>query len=526
MGVKIEWSTLIGKDARLVTVLPADTVWPDPRFPRMDIVLSDQTASVQHMNFTGCGSIYTSGMEFRRRLLHKFVRENLIYHPHTLVLLWDKPWTTPRRAEMYATKRYAVPDMKQAPPNGKIRACDGRFYHPTMAPLPRFNEETGLGVKAEHVITETHMYPLPQLLASSWTKILLAQFICHSLWDMALGRPEHFIFDTPMVDGDDLCDGTVKCNRGPTCVDCFGAENGAEQLCDSFSDVPRHGEADLLFLFHIRRLFQRSALAEGGSFLVRGTNDRDLLAVLAFPFEPKLAERVWWCKGTNSYGMSSHGEWVKPSLLTGEPVSCHEYVSMRRVVELMSGQVDRSLPGQVDRSLPDRIGAEDISLPLIPVTSVLLTRLMLMFFFGGDYCECPKGLTASALSSSLFEQQNAIVVQLDEKTLGLNVAELHYFIQNTSVKSNRCKSRLEAGNLLKCTLDAFYSLCYYTGFHNIHGGGIGIAVGPEVADFGYTGADSSYVEKKELVQLFEPLLRPVLVGGVENVFLVFSWREV
>jgi hypothetical protein len=290
---------------------------------------------------------------------------------------------------------------------------------------------------------------------------------------------------------------------------------------NSFSDVPRHGEADLLFLFHIRRLFQRSALAEGGSFLVRGTNDRDLLAVLAFPFEPNLAERVWWCKGTNSYGMSSHGEWVKPSLLTGEPVSCHEYVSMRRVFELMGGQVDRSLPGQVDRSLC--IGAEDISLPLIPVTSVLLTRLMLMFFFGGDYCECPKGLTASALSSSLFEQQNAIVVQLDARTLGLNVAELHYFIQNTSVKSNRCKSRLEAGNLLKCTLDAFYSLCYYTGFHNIHCGGIGIAVGPDVADFGYTGVDSSYVEKKELVQLFEPLLRPVLVGGVENVFLVFSF---
>ena len=517
MGVKIEWATLLKQDPRLLTVLPVDTIWPDPRFPRMDIVLSDQTASVQHMNFTGCGTIYTSGAEFRRRLLHKFTRENLIYHPHTLVLLWDKPWTTPRRAEMYAMKRYMVPEMSTPVPVGKIRACDGRFYHPTMAPLPRFNSETGLGLKPENAITEDHMYPLPQLLAASWTKVLLAQFICHSLWDMALGRSEHFIFDTPMVEGDELCDGTVKCNRGPDCKECYGDIEIRKH--QGFSMVPRHGEADLLFLFHIRRLFQRGDLLEGGSFLVRGTNDRDLLAVLAFPFEAHLADRIWWCKGTNSYGMSPYGEWIKPSLLTGEPVSCHEYVSMRRVVNVMSegGRVDRYLEGGL--SMDD----EDISLPLIPVGSVLLTRLMLMFFYGGDYCECPKGLTATALNAGLFEQTAAIVVQLDETTLGVNLRELHYFIQNANAKSNRCKTRLDASNLLKCTLDALYSLCYYTGFHAIRSDEIGVAVGPLVKDFGYTGENAMYVENKDFLTLFEPMLRPILASGGECPFLVFSY---
>jgi len=520
MGVKMEWSTLLARDPRLLTILPVDSIWPDPRFPRMDIVLSDQTASVQHMNFTGCGTIYTSGAEFRRRLLNKFARENLSYRPHTLVLLWDKPWTTPRRAEMYALKRYAVPDLATPVPVGKIRACDGRFYHPTMAPLPRFNPVTGLGLKPELAITEDHMYPLPQLLASSWTKVLLAQFICHCLWDMALGRPEHFLFDTPMVDGDSLCDGTVKCNRGPTCEECYGAsaETGdTSKSLNGFSTIPRHGEADLLFLFHIRRLHARGDLKDGGSFLVRGTNDRDLLAVLAFPFEPFLADRTWWCKGTNSYGMSAQGLWVKPSLVTGEPVSCHEYVSMRRLVELMSWvQVDRCLaPASSESSLPI----------LVAPTSILLTRLMLMFFYGGDYCECPKGITATALNGTLFEQQIPIVVQLSKTTLGLNVTELHYFIQNASAKSSRCKTRLDKHNLLKCTLDAFYSLCYYTGFY-AHRSEIGIAVGPNVVDFCYTGADFSYSERNDLLALFEPLVQPVLANGTStNPFLVFSYDK-
>lgn len=489
MGVKVEWPLLFKADPRILTVLPTDTIWPDPRFPRMDIILSDQTASVQSMNFTGCGNVYTSGFEFRRRLLLKFCRENLSYHAHTLVLLWDKPWTTPRRAEMYALKRYAVPEVDVPVPVGKVRACDGRFYHPGSAPIPRFNPETGLGMKRSDVITETSMEPLPQLLASSWTKLVLAEFICKSLWEFAQSRPEHFIFDTPMVEGDELCDGTVKCNKGSECVECYGPEK------IKINEIARHGEADVLFLFHIRRLYANQALKDGGSFLVRGTNDRDLLAVLAIP---DLADRIIWCKGTNNYAMSPSGEWEKPGALTGDPIPCHEYISMARVVKLFSSD---------------------------GLVNMLFTRLMLLFFYGGDYCECPKGITATALNATVFSPLEPIVLVVNATTLALDITALHYFIQNAVGRSVRCKSRLEASNLLKCTLDAFFSLCYYTGFHcDFSHVGVGVPVGPNVLEFGYTGPGWKYEEKPDLLALFKPLVEPVLAReGGETPFLVYDY---
>jgi hypothetical protein len=490
MGIKLEWPVLYAKDATLLTVLPVDTVWPDPNLPRMEIVLSDQTASVQHMNFTGCGDIYTSGFEFRTRLLKKFVRENLVYKPHTLILLWDKPWTTPRRQEMYSKKRYHVPDPAEPVPSGKVRGVDGRIYRPGHEPLPAFNPLTGLGLKAELAITETKMEPLPQLLASSWTKIVLAQFICHSLWDFAVGREEHFIFDTPMVEGDWLCTGGIRCNR-PECESC--------PLLNV--NMPRHGEADLLFLYHIRA--SRLQLSPEGRFLVRGTNDRDLLAVLSFPLDPGLSDLVWWCKGTNNYGMSARGTWEKPGPLTGAPTNCHEYISMAKVVGLFGG------------------------------ADLLLTRLMILFLFGGDYCDIPRGFTAAGLAHALFTQGVSFLSfkeggdeggeegeGVDKKGLVLDMVELRHFVALARERSSKCRTKVVLNDLVKCVLDAVYSVAYYTGMYGEVA--MGQPVGPILSSFGY-GPDFVFKERDEWRELFRDLDKPLVVGMGERKEWVYRY---
>ena len=78
MGIGIEWKNLLGQDPQLITVLPTDTEWvEDKTKPRFGAVLCDQTASVQQMNFAGCGQIITSGEEFKRKIINKFLKDNL-----------------------------------------------------------------------------------------------------------------------------------------------------------------------------------------------------------------------------------------------------------------------------------------------------------------------------------------------------------------------------------------------------------------------------------------------------------------
>jgi len=320
MGIGIEWKNLLGQDPQLITVLPTDTEWvEDKTKPRFGAVLCDQTASVQQMNFAGCGQIITSGQEFERRIINKFLKDNLNYGAEHIVLLWDKPWPSLRRAEMYEQKRYSVPASDKTLPPGKIRGIDGRFYYPAQAPLPQFDESTGYGVKPIELITASKMYPLPQLLNAAWTKTQVAGFICKCLWTFAQSRPEHIVFDTPFLAGDQLCDGQMKCNK-ENCVICPDAK------------IPRHAEADVLYLFHIRHLSQ--IIPPTSFFMARGSTDRDLLVVLSFPFDQGISDRIWWCKGSGAYAMSPTGNYIKPGKNTGKPITCNEFVKMKRAVHL------------------------------------------------------------------------------------------------------------------------------------------------------------------------------------------------
>ena len=463
MGIKIEWQKLLEKNPKLLTVFPTDTVWEnDPSKPDFSVVLSDQTASMQQMNFSNCGLVLTSGALFKERIIKKFAAEHLRYHADHIILLWDKSCNaSDRRIQMYSEKRYQVPDAAKAVPKGKIRGYDGRFYYPHQAPIPKHDPETGFGVKREHIITESHMHPLPQLLNASWTKNVVAEYICKSLWDFAAGRPEHIVFDTPLVHGDDFCNGQMKCNQ-PSCVIC------------PMANVPRHAESDLLYLFHIRHL--ATVVPASTKFLVRGSNDRDLFVVLSFPFDQGLHNRIWWCKGTNDYGISPTGEWVKPGPFTGKPKPCHEFLEMKRFVAMIGG----------------------------PNNDMLLTRLFLLFFFGGDYCETPKGLTQTALFDSLFSFKRPIITHSGQDTLALNIAALHYYTQFTRDLSTRSRSTLEAGNLHKCTMDAFYSLAYYTAFHkDFELTDLESPVGPDLESF---ECNPTYAD------LFQNMLRPAVAA--------------
>lgn len=474
MGIKIEWAKLLERDPKLLTILPTDTVWEnDPSKPKFSVVLSDQTATMQQMNFANSGQLLTSGVVFRGRILKKFIADHLHYHSDHIVLLWDKSCNaSERRIQMYSEKRYQVPDGAKAVPKGKVRGFDGRFYYPHQAPIPKFNEETGFGVKREQIITESNMYPLPQLLNASWTKNVVAQFICKSLWDFAIGRSEHIIFDTPLVDGDDLCDGQMKCNQ-PNCFIC------------PLANVPRHAESDLLFLFHIRHL--ASVVPPTTKFLVRGSNDRDLFVVLSFPYDQGLHDRIWWCKGTNDYGISPSGEWVHPGALTGKPKPCHEFLQMKRFVAMMGG----------------------------PQNEMLLTRLFLLFFFGGDYCETPKGLTSTALFNSLFSFQRPIITCTNQATLTLNVQAFHYYTQFTRDLSTRSRSILDPDNLQKCTMDAFYSLAYYTAFHqDFASTDLQSPVGPTITSF---DCNPSHAD------LFKTMLRPAMATNNTSSTIVYTF---
>jgi hypothetical protein len=474
MGIKVEWPKLVEKDPNLLVVLPVDTVWvEDPTKPKFSVVLSDQTASVQQMNFSGSGQVITSGAEFRRRILRKFINENLGYGADHIVLMWDKSSNaSPRRIEMYSKKRYQVPLSSKPVPKGKIRGWDGRFYAPAQAPIPKYDETTAFGVKPSQVITESHMYPLPQLLNASWTKNIVAGFICKCLWDYAAGRSEHMIFDTPFVEGDPLCDGQRRCNQ-PNCIICPDAP------------IPRHAESDLLYLFHIRHL--AGYVPPSTSFLARGSNDRDLLVVLAFPFEQGLVDRVWWCKGTGSYAISSHGTWVTPGPLTGKPMPCNEFVKMKRFVSLLGGKDN----------------------------TMLLSRLFVLFFFGGDYCDTPKGLTPNGLFTALFAFKRPFIIHSNDTTLTLSIQPLHYFVQMAHDASVRCRSQLDTENLLKSSLDAFYSLAYYTAFHPCFPPtDLSTSVGPDLTQFGYT--QGIYHPEPTLLDVFRPMLRPALAGTQES----------
>ena len=477
MGIKIEWAKLVEKESKLLTILPTDTEWKEDRTkPKFGVVISDQTASVQQMNFSGCGQIINSGVEFRRRIIKKFINENLNYGATHIVLLWDKPWASARRVEMYSKKRYVVPAADKPVPPGKIRGCDNRFYNPAQAPIPIFDENTGHGVKIEDLIREEKMFPLPQLLNAAWTKTQVAVFICRSLWEFAKGLNEHVVFDTPFFAGDSLCDGQLKCNKSD-CIICPGAK------------IPRHAESDVLFLFHIRHLI--GFLLHNEVIMVRGSNDRDLLVVLSFPFDAGIVDRIFWCKGTGQYAMSPQGKWITPGKLTGKPTSCFEIVNMKLFQTMMGGKNNE----------------------------MLLSRLMALFFFGGDYCETPTGLTSTGLFKALFSCELPFVKRIDETSLELSLDALHCFVQYARDGSLRCRSLLSVDTLLKSTHDAFYSLAYYTAFHaEFSSNDISEPVGPEIEKFGF----SEIVTIKEL---FSPMLRPAIAGKKQdpNLFLKYSF---
>jgi hypothetical protein len=476
MGIKIDWKKLALHDPKLILVLPVETVWvEDPTLPRFGAVLCDMTATMQQMNFTGCGQSITSGAEFERRIIKKIVSDNLRFGAEHIALLWDKPWTTQRRAEMYAKKRYTIPAAFKEPPAGKIRAHDGRFYAPSQAPLPQFDPSTNFGVKAADVITKEKMYPLPQLLNAAWTKVQVAAFMCRCLWEFAKDRPEHIMFDTPFLKDDPLCDGLLKCNHA------------ACQLCPA-ANIPRHGEADLLYLYHIRHLAK--LLPVTSHFMARGSNDRDLLVVLAFPFDIALANRIWWCKGTGQYAIAPSGKYVLAGKTTGLPQLCHEFIRMKKVVTMFAGENNK----------------------------LLLTRLFLLFFFGGDYCETPNGITETGLFKSLFACQMPIITLDDEsagQSLHLNTSALHRFIQHAKDGSIRSRSLLTAENLLKTTYDAFYSLAYYTACHKeFSNSDVKSQIGPDLSCFSYNTA--GYVLNKEVLELFKPMMLPFITSRAEN----------
>jgi hypothetical protein len=480
MGIGVEWKKLLTQDPALITVLPTDTEWVDDKSkPRFGVVLCDQTASVQQMNFAGCGQVISSGSEFERRIISKFVKDNLKYGAQHVVLLWDKPWPSVRRAEMYAQKRYTVPSSEKPVPPGKVRGVDGRFYHPAQAPLPKYDDTTGHGVKPVELITASKMYPLPQLLNAAWTKTEVAGFICKCLWTFAQGRDEHIVFDTPFLVGDALCDGQMKCNKD-NCEICPDAK------------IPRHAEADVLYLFHIRHL--ATFVPPTACFMARGSNDRDLLVVLSFPFDEGLSDRVWWCKGSGGYAMSPAGQWVVPGKNTGKPVTCNEYVLMKRVTTMFGG---------ANKEL-------------------LLSRLMTIFFFGGDYCETPKGLTSTGLALAFFNCKHPIIQHSGPNTLQVATSALHNFVQYARDGSQRCRTQLDVANLMKNTQDAFYSLVYYTGFHSeFDPKETASCVGPDLTQFGY--GETGHVIDPLLAKLFAPMLRPALSYSVSENFLSFTY---
>ena len=482
MGIGIEWKNLLGQDPQLITVLPTDTEWvEDKTKPRFGAVLCDQTASVQQMNFAGCGQIITSGQEFERRIINKFSKDNLNYGAEHIVLLWDKPWPSLRRAEMYAQKRYTVPASDKALPPGKIRGIDGRFYYPAQAPLPQFDESTGYGVKPIELITASKMYPLPQLLNAAWTKTQVAGFICKCLWTFAQSRPEHIVFDTPFLAGDQLCDGQMKCNK-ENCTICPDAK------------IPRHAEADVLYLFHIRHLSQ--IIPPSSFFMARGSTDRDLLVVLSFPFDQGISDRIWWCKGSGAYAMSPTGNYIKPGKNTGKPITCNEFIKMKRAVHLFGGNNQE----------------------------LLLSRLFTIFFFGGDYCATPTGLTSTGLFKAFFDCKNPIIEHSNSSTLKLSTPALHKFIQYARDGSQRCRTQLDTANLLKNTQDALYSLAYYTGFHSeFDPKKVDSSVGPDLTQFGY-GKDG-YILDPVLAKLFTPMLRPALpIHATQTDHLSFTFK--
>lgn len=481
MGINAEWSAFIKKDAQLITVVPQDAVWPDPAFPNFSVILSDQTATMQQMNFKTVGTVITSGIEMRRRVIAKFVKENLQFQAEHIVLLWDKPWKTKFRTEMYSTKRYVVPSEIATVPKGKTRGEDGRFYYPHEAPLPKYNSVTNAGVKECDLITDTHMYPLSQMLSAAWTKANLAAFIFNVLWDFAASRPEHIVFDSPFLNGDILADGKVKCNKA-ACAIC------------ATSNIPRHSEADVLFHFHIKYL--NSVLPQKTKFLVRGTNDRDLLVVLAFPLQVDLANNVWWCKGSNGYGMGPSGAWVKwiaPGVNIGACVQCNEFVSMGRFVKMMGGSNQ----------------------------ALLLTRLTGLFLLGADYCTTPRGLTCPGLFKSLMETTIPFVYLENTQSLMLHVKEFHYFLQHAKTESPRCRTQLNIENLLENTLRAIYSLAYYTGFHrNFLPEEIGTPVGPDIEQYGFH--EGSFQPEVAWITSFRPLLNPVLASAATSLRIIIQ----
>ena len=475
MGIKHEWDQLLQRCPAIMTIEPTDTT----HGRAYACILSDQTASARAMDFSGNERVFTTGDIFADRIIKKFILENMNYAgysglPKTFILLWDKPWNTPRRAEMYTDKRYRLPDPSTPVPYGKVRGCDGRFYAPTKAPLPKFDPATGYGLKPELAITSAKMYPLSQLLAASWTKTLVAQFICQTLWQFASQRDEHFIFDTPFIQDDPLCDGHIHCNQ-PDCTSC------------PFLNLPRHGEADLLFLYHIQTILP--SLPPDANLLVRGTNDRDLLAILTFPFQPNYASRITWCKGTGTYAMAPSATWEVPSSLTGKPTNCYEYINMIQIYNLFNRN------------------------------SLLLTRLYLLFFFGADYCSTPNGLTTKGLNYALYDHTLPIIYEKNDQ-LGIDLNALRLFIHTAHSRSTRCKTTLNANNLLKTSLDALYSLAYYTGFFLAPDKkSIGEPVGPSLSVFGYTPV---YTENEIWLSLFQTVLLPPALATLETNILYFS----
>lgn len=441
MGIEIHWPTLHTHGLKPF-ILPVSTVWPDSKnknvsnLPIVGVVLFDWTAAAQSMNFTDFAAKVPSGHEFNKRLFGKINQEILVYNPEEICLLFDKPfYAHARRRFMYTQSRYVKPSKQ---------------------PLCRYDPITQEGIRPENLITPTHMFPLSQLLATEWSKIELARYICHTFWDWAQSRPEHIVFDTPLCPDDVLCDGTIKCNK----LQC--------SLCVHTAIIPRHCEADVLFLHHIQHLAPRHLHKK---MLVGGTNDRDLLVTLSCAFNGDLAKQIIFRTHTRPYKFTPDG-WVKAAeKVIGVVEHCHEYINMGDVW-LMFG------------------GAN---------TDLLLTRLFILFLYKSDYCAKPDGLTHKGLDYALFQQTTPFLFLQKDQSLKLSLTQYKYFIQKAQENSIRPKTPMNAANLMRTMYDAFYCLIYYTAYHPL--------CEPDNLQFARNADGSAYIGNSTLLSEFEKFLR-------------------
>jgi len=272
------------------------------------------------------------------------------------------------------------------------------------------------------------------------------------------------------------------------------------------ANIPACAEADVLIHYYIRYLHHHCVKTPVDRILIRKTNDRDHMVILTSPLDPELAVCVLWTKRTIDYMLMPQSRQVLPKTKRGPSTG----IPFERVDELIRVSALQHLMG----------GA----------TGTRLWSTALAFFLtGGDYCDKGPGMTSKAIVDTALRWKQPFLVyhQLDITTGGLllDLTEYARYITAVYAASSRSHSKAarSATTLARATLDALYSVAYYSGAFAADT--CPSRTGPDIAAFGQTITAAGGLEAVGATSRLQEALEPLFSGqaSVPSEVFVYSW---